>query len=67
MKRPILREIPVASVEVGLGKNVITINPGAWDKLIQECYDVGWTLLVIKADRPIKAYRKLMEEIKGHN
>ncbi len=67
MKRPILHEIPLHEVVPGPGTMMITINPGAWDKLIASAYDNGWVLLVIKDEVPIKAYQKPSHEIRGSN
>lgn len=57
MKQPILRQIPLIDFIPGRD-HVITMDPKAWDKLLEGCYNAGWVLLEMKNDRPVKAYRK---------
>lgn len=59
MKRPLnLREIPISSVTIGPGDKIITIDVGAWDGLIQDCWNRGYVLLEIKDERPVRAFQR---------
>jgi len=58
MKRPPLHQIPLSSVVVGPGARLITIDPGAWDKLIRDSYALGFVLLEIRDERPVRAFQR---------
>ena len=62
MKRPPLDSFPLdkAIAETGTpGSMFITIDPGAWDALILASYKSGWTLLEIKNEKPVRAFKKI--------
>jgi hypothetical protein len=62
MKRPKLQEIDLDQTMTDLlaGKPMayMTMDPGQWDGLLNSAYLAGWTLLEIKNETPVKAYRR---------
>ena len=70
MRRPELNKVPLASAlaflhKPGVGHCFITISVGQWDRLLQEAYERGWTLLELdRKERPIAAYKR--QDRNGH-
>lgn len=65
MERPELKEMPLAEAMAnmtGAGPGLfITMDPGQWDGLLQMAYDAGWILLELKNERPVRAYRRVVQ------
>jgi len=49
------------------GHMFITIDVGAWDKLIESAYNDGWFLVEIRNNKPVRAYQKPAHELRGRN
>jgi hypothetical protein len=59
MTRPVLRSIPLASVQLGPGTVVITLSVGQWDNFLSVAYALGYTLLELDDnERPVAAYQR---------
>ncbi len=64
MKRPVLNEMSLDEARNGLFQgtspvNIITMDPGQWDTLLQAAYDRGWILLEVRNEMPVRAFRRL--------
>lgn len=58
MKRSHLKEMPMEKI-FDKPQLIITMNPGQWDKLLEDAYQRGHTLLELDDNEiPIRAYRK---------
>jgi hypothetical protein len=60
MPRPKLNEIPLSSaVPIRQGTISMTIDVGAWDKWIENAYNMGSVLIEMdQHERPIRAFQK---------
>ena len=59
MQRPELDRVENLSMNDMMTGVIVTMSPGQWDKLLQEAYDRGCTLLEIdKNEMPAAAFRK---------
>ena len=60
VKRPALREVPLASVWPPVkGECYVTMSAHQWDGLLAAAYGVGWVLVEVNDDeRPTRAYRR---------
>jgi hypothetical protein len=59
MKRPELNRIPIEqAISFEPGSITMTIDEGAWDGWIMECYAQGGTLIELRDKKPVAAFRK---------
>ena len=68
MNRPKLNEVYLHQAwPPKPGQMIMTMDPGAWDKLLEAAYNDGWFLIAMRNNKPVRAYRKPAHEIRGKN
>ena len=48
----------LAALSGAPGVRVVTMGSGQWDSLLAACYDLGWILLEVVDEVPVRAYQK---------